>query len=128
MNDYQSTKVLRYGPWYGDDERAPGGRSCRRLRDCVTEFGAQGLELDAALLAWGTDFLLAEGRWSINGARGYKRGGPQVRDPRQLRANAYRVLLTRARDATVLFVPRLPELDETCDYLRASGFRLLDTA
>lgn len=56
-NDFQATKRLRYGPWYGDDETAEGGRSCRHLRDCVTEFGAQGLELDAVLLAWGTDFM-----------------------------------------------------------------------
>ncbi|MBK6804876.1 MAG: DUF2075 domain-containing protein [Betaproteobacteria bacterium] len=92
----------------------------------MTEFGAQGLELDAALVAWGTDFVLKDGRWSIVGARGYKRGGPQVRDPSQLRANAYRVLLTRARDATVVFVPRLPELDQTCAHLLGIGFRPLD--
>ena len=126
MNDFQSTKVMRYGPWYGDGGDQSGSRSCRLLRDCVTEFGAQGLELDAALVAWGTDFVLKDGRWSIEGARGYKRGGPKVRDPLQLRANAYRVLLTRARDATVVFVPRLPELDQTCAHLLGIGFRPLD--
>ncbi|HKS92684.1 MAG TPA: DNA/RNA helicase domain-containing protein, partial [Tepidiformaceae bacterium] len=95
-NDYQSTKRMRNGPWYGDDESAEGGRSCRHLRDCVTEFGAQGLELDAVLLAWGTDFRRKGNRWNTDRARGYKRGGPPVRNPWQLRANAYRVLLTRA--------------------------------
>jgi len=50
-NDFQSTRRVRYGRWYGDDEDAPGGRSCRQLRECVTEFGAQGLELDALLRA-----------------------------------------------------------------------------
>ena len=35
----------------------PDGRSCRNLRECMTEFGAQGLELDATLLAWGTDLV-----------------------------------------------------------------------
>lgn len=124
-NDYQSTKQLRYGPWYGDDEGAAGGRSCRQLRDCVTEFGAQGLELDAVLLAWGTDFMVSDGKWTIERARSYKRGGPVVRGPWQLRANAYRVLLTRARDATVVFVPELNELDATYEYLAASGFRPL---
>jgi len=126
-NDFQATKQLRYGPWYGDDEPVPGGRSCRLLRDCVTEFGAQGLELDAVLLAWGTDFRRKGNGWNIDRARGYKRGGPPVRNPWQLRANAYRVLLTRARDATVVFVPALEELDETCDYLVGSGFRPLST-
>ena len=125
-NDYQATKQLRYGPWYGDDEAASSGRSCRKLRDCVTEFGAQGLELDAVLLAWGTDFRREGVGWSIELARGYKRGGPPVRNPWQLRANAYRVLLTRARDATVVFVPTLPELDETFEFLVQSGFRSIE--
>lgn len=124
-NDYQSTKRMRNGPWYGDDEAAEGGRSCRHLRECVTEFGAQGLELDAVLLAWGTDFRRKGEDWNIDGARGYKRGGPVVKDRWQLRANSYRLLLTRARDATVVFVPPLPELDATYEYLRGSGFRVL---
>jgi hypothetical protein len=63
MNDYPSTHRTRFGPWYSDNEYAPGSYSCRHLRDAVTEFGAQGLELDAALLAWGTDFVQNEGRW-----------------------------------------------------------------
>ena len=125
-NDYQATKQLRYGPWYGDDEGTPGGRSCRHLRECVTEFGAQGLELDAVLLAWGTDFRRKGDGWSIEQARGYKRGGPPVRSPWQLRANAYRVLLTRARDATVVFVPTLAELDDTFNFLVQTGFRTLE--
>jgi hypothetical protein len=45
-----------------------------------------------------------------------------VKDARQLRRNAYRVLLTRARDACVVFVPQLPLLDETFDYLKQCGF------
>lgn len=124
-NDFNATKRLRCGSWYGDDESAAGGHSCRHLRDCFTEFGAQGLELDPALLAWGTDFLWADGGWRTDRSRGYRRGGPAVRDPWQLRANAYRVLLTRARDATVVFVPPLPELDAMYACLRACGFRPL---
>jgi hypothetical protein len=124
-NDFQSTKRVQYGPWYGDDEQAPGGRSCRLLRDAVTEFGAQGLELDAVLLAWGTDLRMREGRWCNARARGYQRRAHVV-NPFQLRINAYRVLLTRGRDATVVFVPGLVEMDETWRYLVGSGFRLLE--
>lgn len=122
-NDFQSTKLMRNGPWYGDGESTPGGRSCRHLRDCVTEFGAQGLELDAVLLAWGTDFVRSAGRWNADRGRRYKPGGPVVRNAWQLRANAYRVLLTRARDATVVYVPALTELDATYQYLAECGFR-----
>lgn len=123
-NDFQSTKVVRLGPWYGDDEDAAGGLSCRRLESCVTEFGAQGLELDAALVAWGTDLIRETGRWTNARARGYQRG-VTVRNPLQLRVNAYRVLLTRGRDASVVFVPPLAELDETFERLRDFGFRML---
>lgn len=125
-NDFQATKNVRVGPWYGDDEDAYGGRSCRRLESCVTEFGAQGLELDAVLLAWGTDFVRTDGVWSNAKARGYKRGA-HVRDAFQLRVNAYRVLLTRGRDATVIYIPALAELDETHQYLTESGIRPLST-
>ncbi|MHB8837653.1 MAG: DNA/RNA helicase domain-containing protein [Gemmatimonadaceae bacterium] len=127
-NDYQSTKRFRLGPWYGDDEHAYGDLSCRRLTSCVTEFGSQGLELDAALVAWGTDLLLRDGNSSIERARKYmvKRGQhASVQNASQLRLNAYRVLLTRGRDVNVVFVPPLPELDETFNYLVASGFREL---
>jgi hypothetical protein len=123
-NDYPSTQRMRLGPWYGDDEDDYGERSCRRLQDCVTEFGAQGLELDATLLAWGTDLVLSGGRWSIAHARGFKKTA-KVKDPFQLRLNAYRVLLTRGRDGCVLFVPRLEIVNETYEYFRSLGIREL---
>ena len=50
----------------------------------------------------------------------------RIEDPFQLRRNAYRVLLTRALDATVVLVPPLPALDETYAHLVASGFVSLD--
>ena len=124
-NDWNSTKRLRYGPWFAEGDDDPFGRSCRALRDCVTEFGCQGLELDGALLAWGTDFLRDSGAWTNRHARTYQQAA-RVRDALQLRFNAYRVLLTRARDGVVVFVPRLPVLDETYEYLARAGFRSLD--
>ena len=120
-NDFQSTKRVRYGPWYGDPENAPGFWSCRRLETCVTEFGAQGLELDATLLAWGTDLIWTADGWSTANARGYQKKA-RVRNPRQLRLNAYRVLLTRGRDACVVFVPPLSQLNLSFEHLRESGF------
>ena len=100
--------------------------SRRRLAEVATEFQAQGLELDAALVAWGTDLVRQGGAWSNASARGYKRG-VKVRDPFQLRVNAYRVLLTRARDASVIYVPPLTTLDETFGYLAERGARRLAT-
>jgi hypothetical protein len=125
MNDFQSTKRVQNGPWFAEGESDPRGRSCRELRDCVTEFGCQGLELDAALLAWGSDLVRENGRWTNFLARGYQRPA-DVRDPFQLRLNAYRVLLTRGRDATIVFVPPIRILDETYEYLVGTGFKELN--
>ncbi|MDZ7632850.1 MAG: DNA/RNA helicase domain-containing protein [Gemmatimonadaceae bacterium] len=124
MNDFQSTKRVKFGPWYGDPENAYGSQSCRLMDACVTEFGAQGLELDAALLAWGTDMRRVGGRWDNSLSGKYKKGS-SVKDPFQLRINAYRVLLTRGRDATIVFVPPIEEMDETFAYLVDAGFTLL---
>jgi hypothetical protein len=121
MNDFQATKRVRVGPWYGDAEDAYDSRSCRLMEDCVTEFGAQGLELDAALLAWGTDLVLDDGSWSNARASRYQRRA-MVKDAMQLRLNAYRVLLTRGRDGCVLFVPPLDCLDELWSHFTDIGF------
>jgi hypothetical protein len=124
-NDFQSTKQVRHGAWFGEGDDDPLGRSCRALRSCVTEFGCQGLELDATLLAWGTDFFRENGAWTNRLAKRYQNPS-QIRDALQLRRNGYRVLLTRARDATVVFVPPLPILDGTYQFLLEAGFRELD--
>jgi len=52
----------------------------------------------------------------------------RVKDPFQLRMNSYRVLLTRGRDATVVFIPDLNELKETWNYLQSCGFKVLKAA
>lgn len=121
-NDFLSTSRLKPGPWYAEGDDDYLGRSCRSLRECQTEFGVQGLELDAALLAWGTDFILEPAGWTNRYARPYKRGA-NVHDSLQLRLNSYRVLLTRGRDGVVAFLPPIPALDQTFEYLAASGFR-----
>lgn len=123
MNDFQSTKRVRLGPWYSNSRGEK--HSCCNLEEVVTEFGSQGLELDMALLAWGTDFIRKENDWNNNLARGYKRG-VVVKDPFNLRKNAYRVLLTRGRDGVVVFIPPLPEMRETWKYLVACGFKRLE--
>jgi hypothetical protein len=125
-NDFQSTKNVRKGPWYSEPEGDPEMRSCRNLLDCMTEFGAQGLELDATLLAWGTDYMRQSGLWSNAKARGYQQRS-RVKNPFQLRMNAYRVLLTRGRDATIIFIPAIKVLDETYYYLVESGFRSIES-
>ncbi len=117
QNEQSVAFRVRIDKWFAEGAADPA--SCRHLRETATEFQVQGLELDGALLAWGTDFLRASGGWSNEAARAHR---PPVRDALALRVNAYRVLLTRARDGVIVFVPPLPELDETYEYLVRSGF------
>ena len=78
--------------------------------------------LDMALLAWGTDFIRKNGQWSTEYSGGYRKNGIAVKSPETLRLNAYRVLLTRGRDGTVVYVPDIPALNETYQHLLANGF------
>ncbi len=117
-NTFQTTKQLRVGPWYN----APptDSQSCCQLETVATEFSSQGLELDCALLAWGSDLLGAGDDWSIEFAG---KNRPPLKDPLTVRKNVYRVLLTRGRDGTVVFVPPDLRMDATAEWLSAAGFR-----
>lgn len=119
-NTFRTTRRLHVGRWYNQPASAPD--SCCALDQVATEFAAQGLELDLAIVAWGTDFARRSGRWSIERARGFR---GSVRDPFQLRQNVYRVLLTRGRDGTVIYLPPSAFLDETWTYLHQLGLRPL---
>ena len=138
-NGWHATQRVQLGAWYGEGDG--DRRSCRQLEQCVTEFGAQGLELDAVLLAWGNDFIRTGGGATAGGAAGpalspagdrwtnehAKRhaAGSHVKDPYRLRVNAYRVLLTRGRDAAVIFVPPDSRLDATAAWLQGHGVKVL---
>jgi hypothetical protein len=120
-----NTRIFRAGPWYADPETSPS--SCRRLNDAITEFSAQGLELDHTLLVWGTDFIRQNAAWDDSRAMKFQRK-KAIRNPLQLRRNAYRVLLTRGREGVVICLPRLlAELDETHEFLIACGCQDMDS-
>ena len=109
-----------YGKWYSEPKNNEG--SCTNLDVVITEFGAQGLELDSCLLAWGTDLIRVDGKWSNLFASRY-RDSHRIIDALSLRMNAYRVLLTRGRDGCVIFIPPIPDkMRETYSYLKQCGF------
>jgi len=108
------------GLWYNAPPSHP--QSCCQLDTVATEFSSQGLELDCALLAWGSDLLWAGNDWSIEYSG---KNRPPLKDPLTVRKNVYRVLLTRGRDGTVVFVPPDSRMDSTADWLSAAGFRNL---
>jgi hypothetical protein len=105
-------------------------RSSFYLEDVATEFQVQGLELDWVCVAWDGDLRFCSGGWEFHcflGTRWLTIGSPQRR---KYLKNAYRVLLTRARQGMVLFVPegsnedhtrRKVYYDQTYEYLRGLG-------
>lgn len=88
-------------------------RSSNFLEDVATEFMVQGLELDWSCVAWDADLRYDGNAWQSRTFRGSK--WQEVKDPdaRRYLKNAYRVLLTRARQGLVIFVPEGDELDPT---------------
>ena len=98
----------------------------------ATQFSVQGLELDHVGLCWDGDLVRAPAQqaWQVRSFCGTD--WQVARDPHRIayRLNTYRVLLTRARYETIIWVPvgdaadrtRDPRiLDGIADFLRACG-------
>jgi hypothetical protein len=111
-------------------------RSSSMLEVAMTEFECQGLELDFVGLCWGDDLTIGPaGNWLMRTFKGTR--WLELRDQirRRYLLNKYRVLLTRARDGMIIWVPpgdphdstRDPSLlDQTAAYLEAAGLQRLD--
>ncbi|MBM3456151.1 MAG: DUF2075 domain-containing protein [Bacteroidetes bacterium] len=97
--------------WFLND--ATDVRSSHYLELVATEFDIQGLEIDFVCLAWDINFYFNEGVWnylSFEGTR-WKSINSEI-DKSYLR-NAYRVLMTRARQGLIIFIPQGDNLDPT---------------
>lgn len=114
-------------------------RSSNYLEDAATEIQVQGLELDYACVLWDADMRCENGVWTYHKFNGKDKWNPENNDEnKKYMLNAYRVLLTRARQGLVICVPegnsnktpegfpedptRLPEFyDGTYEYLKSLG-------
>lgn len=106
-------------------------RSSYYLEDVATEFHIQGLELDWTCVTWDADFRYSPFGWEHFDFVGTKWNRIRSEDRQRYQKNAYRVLLTRARQGMIIVVPegsssdptRSPALyDPTYNYLREIGF------
>ena len=88
-------------------------RSSYMMEDVVTEFDIQGLELDYTLVAWDADFRFVNGEWTYNHFSGSKWNVIRNEDNILYLKNAYRVLLTRARQGMAIFIPEGSDTDKT---------------
>ncbi len=90
--------------WFLND--APDPRSSTFLEDAATEFQVQGLELDWVCVAWDADFRFQDSDWSYHSFVGSNWNRVSKMERRRYLKNAYRVLLTRARQGMAIFVPQ----------------------
>ena len=133
---------VRYQPdfvhWFLEDDRDI--RSSNALEDTLTEFKVQGLEIDWACVAWDADLRLSQDgkSWQHFQLRsGTKWQNINKPINREYQINAYRVLLTRARQGMIIVVPngdygvppdetRKPEwYDGIYNYLKEIGIKEL---
>ncbi len=110
-------------------------RSSYYLEDVASEFAVQGLELDWAGVCWDGDFHHRDGKWITQAFKGTKWQSINDESRRLYLKNAYRVILTRARQGMILCVPNgdgsdhtrpASFYDGTFKYLRSCGIPTLD--
>lgn len=114
--------------WFLDD--ITDIRSSQFLEDAASEFDVQGLELDWTCLVWDGDLRWNDGAWQNFSFTGNRWLNIRAEERKSYQINAYRVLLTRARQGMVICVPegnpadatRLPAFyDGTYNYLKQIG-------
>ncbi len=110
-------------------------RSSDYLEDVATEFDVQGLELDYTCIVWDADFRYHSNGWQMYSFKGSKWQSIKSTERQTYLKNAYRVLLTRARQGMIIVVPegditdqtRSPIFyDTTYNYLKEIGLPSLD--
>lgn len=124
-----------YVHWYLE----PSGdiRSSNSLEVTANEYTCQGLELDYVGVCWGGDMLWgnSDRRWTFRELHGDRWKAVKKLETQEFIRNSYRVLLTRSRVATVIWIPRGDSadptrdprtLDSTAEMLASAGARTLD--
>jgi DUF2075 family protein len=115
-------------PWFLNGKEDV--RSSYYLEDAATEFKIQGLELDWICMTWDADFRYTKSGWDHWEFKGHKWNRIHKEIRKLYQKNAYRVLLTRARQGMIIVVPegdkedhtRLPEFyNPIYEYLQSIG-------
>ena len=110
-------------------------RSSYYLEDVASEFAVQGLELDWVGVCWDGDFYHSDQGWIYQAFRGTKWQAVNDKSKRLYLKNAYRVILTRARQGMIVFIPNGDALDHTrpasfydgtFEYLQSCGIPVIN--
>jgi hypothetical protein len=125
-------KGIDYALWFTADRS--DFRSSNGLEVVATEFECQGLELDRVAVCWSWDMPVINGQLTPRSFRGRAWVPIKGERHRKYAENKYRVLLTRAREAMVVWIPQGVEIDATrksdeadaiATYLECCGVRAL---
>jgi hypothetical protein len=109
-------------------------RSSFYCEEVGTEFDVQGLELDWAGVCWDADFRYGNGKWNSWRFHGTRWQQVNTAEGRLYLKNAYRVILTRARQGMIVYIPKGAEedttrppiyYDQTYEYLKKCGLQEL---
>lgn len=114
-------RLRKYGVWVQNKVDAPkwflNGKDDVRtsyfLEETATEFDIQGLELDWTIVCWDANLRFYNNHFEFYNFNGTKWQNVNKEDNILYLKNAYRVLLTRARQGFVIFVPTGDENDVT---------------
>lgn len=88
-------------------------RSSYFLEDIATEFDIQGLEIDWACMVWGENFYFDGKTWNYQSFKGTKFQNINSEANQNYLKNSYRVLLTRARQGMIIYIPKGDAIDQT---------------
>jgi hypothetical protein len=88
-------------------------RSSYFLEEIATEFDIQGLEIDWVCLAWDINYYFKDEKWNCQNFSGTKWQNIHNENDKTYLQNAYRVLLTRARQGLIIYIPEGDDLDHT---------------
>lgn len=136
-------RLRKYGIWVQNKIEATNWflngkndvRSSFHLEETATEFDIQGLELDWTIVCWDADLRFENGDFKHLKFVGTKWQNIKSADNILYLKNAYRVLLTRARQGFVIFVPTGDKTDMTAKpeyydgiyrYLKSVGIKELE--
>lgn len=114
-------RLRKYGVWVNNELNAPiwflnnkyDVRSSYYLEETATEFDIQGLELDWTIVCWDANFRIENDKFKAYSFKGTKWTNVNNRENALYIKNAYRVLLTRARQGFIIFVPKGDKQDRT---------------
>lgn len=90
-------------------------RSSNAMEIVASEFKVQGLEIDYSVVCWDADLRRVNDKWEYYNFKGSKWVRRNKQEQQRYLLNAYRVLLTRARQGMIIFIPEGedPEIDAT---------------